>query len=90
MIASFDPRQVAQALGGQVAGRDTILAPGPGHSRQDRSLAIRLDPAAPDGFLVYSHSGDDWRDCRDYVRERLGLPKWQPGDEQCRFIPELY
>ncbi len=85
-----DLRAVAQALDGQVAGRDTVLAPGPGHSRRDRSLAVRLDPAAPDGFLIHSHAGDDWRDCRDYVRQRLGLPQWQPGDEQRRTIPQKH
>src|SRR5947209_7650722 len=73
---------VARALGGEVAGRDTVLIPGPGHSPRDRSLSIRLDAAAPDGFLIYSHAGDPWQDCRDYVRSRLGLPSWQPGDGQ--------
>jgi hypothetical protein len=70
-------RQIAQALGGQVAGAQTILCPGPGHSHQDRSLAVRLDPHAPDGFICFSHCGDDWRDCRDYVRDRLGLPQYE-------------
>jgi putative DNA primase/helicase len=82
----LDPRAIAHALGGQVAGRDTVLAPGPGHSARDRSLAVRLDPTAPDGFLCYSHSNDDWRACRDHVRQRLGLPSWEPGDEQRRII----
>jgi hypothetical protein len=31
---------------------------------------------------VYSHANDDWRNCRDYVRQRLGLPQWHPGDER--------
>jgi putative DNA primase/helicase len=83
----FDLRAVAHALGGQVAGRDTVLAPGPGHSVRDRSLAVRLDPTAPDGFLVHSHAGDDWRACRDHVRSKLGLPSWEPGDGQQRTIP---
>jgi hypothetical protein len=83
-------RQIAHALGGQVAGRDTVLAPGPGHSRRDRWLAVLLDPSAPDGFLVHSHAGDDWRDCRDYVRQRLGLPAWQPGDGRQRAIPQQH
>jgi len=83
-------RAIAAALGGQVAGPDTILAPGPGHSPRDRSLAIRLDPAAPDGFLTFSHAGDDWRACRDHVRARLGLPAWEPGDEQRRAIPQRH
>jgi putative DNA primase/helicase len=82
----LDPRTIAHALGGQMAGRDTVLAPGPGHSARDRSLAVRLDPAAPDGFLIFSHSGDDWRACRDHVRARLGLPSWEPGDEQRRTV----
>jgi hypothetical protein len=36
---------------------------------------------------VFSHAGDDWRECRDHVRERLGLPRWEPGDEQPRIVP---
>jgi hypothetical protein len=77
-------RQIARALGGQVAGRYTVLCPGPGHSASDRSLAVRIDPRAPDGFVCFSHCGDDWKLCRDHVRERLGLPAWQPGDEYRR------
>jgi hypothetical protein len=77
-------RQIAHALGGQVAGPRTVLCPGPGHSPNDRSLAVRIDPRAPDGFICFSHCGDDWKQCRDHVRERLGLPAWQPGDEYRR------
>jgi putative DNA primase/helicase len=84
---ALDARAIALALGGNVAGRDCVVAPGPGHSPQDRSLSIRLDPAAPDGFLCHSHAGDDWVLCRDYVRQRSGLPQWQPGDEQDRRVP---
>ena len=72
----IDARAIAAALGGQVTGTNTILCPGPGHSSRDRSLAVRLDPAAPDGFLTYSHAGDPWRACRDHIRERLALPPW--------------
>lgn len=77
--------EIARALGGDVCGRQ-VLASGPGHSPKDRSLCIKLDANAPDGFIVYSHCGDDWRDCRDYVRQRLGLAPWQPGDGQNRRI----
>src|SRR5262249_10714225 len=49
---------LARALGGEIRGNQ-ILAPGPGHSAVDRSLAIRLDPAAPDGFFVHSFANDD-------------------------------
>jgi putative DNA primase/helicase len=83
-------RQIASALGGEVAGTHTVLCPGPGHSSRDRSLAVRLDPSAPDGFICFSHCGDDWRACRDHVRERLGLPAWQPGDEWRRSVPDQH
>jgi putative DNA primase/helicase len=79
--------KAAAALGGQISGRNTILCPGPGHSRKDRSLSVKFDPSAPDGFLIYSHAGDDFRECRDHVRGRLGLPRWEPGDEQRRGVP---
>jgi putative DNA primase/helicase len=83
----MNPRLVADALGGRVVGTDTVLAPGPGHSARDRSLAVRLDPTAPDGFLTFSHAGDDWKTCREYVRSRLGLAAWTAGDEQRHIIP---
>jgi len=82
-----DARSIARVLGGEVVGRDSVSAPGPGHSPQDRSLSIKVDANAPDGFLVYSHAGDDWKACRDHVRSRVGLPRWQSGDEQNRRIP---
>jgi putative DNA primase/helicase len=83
----LDARTVAHALGGEVRGRNEVIVPGPAHSPRDRSLSIKLDPNAPDGFLVFSHSGDCWQDCRDHVRRKLGLPDWQPGDGQNRRIP---
>jgi hypothetical protein len=49
-------------------------------------MSIKLSANSPDGFVVHSHAGDDWQDCRDYVRQRLGLPEWQPGDEQNRRV----
>src|SRR4029077_12022670 len=67
-----DLQHIAHALGGEVSGRQ-VLAPGPGHSSHDRSLAVRLAPNAPDGLLIYSHSGDDWRTCRDHVLSRLSI-----------------
>jgi putative DNA primase/helicase len=70
-------RDIARALGGEVVGA-TVLAPGPNHSRKDRSLSVRLSFTAPDGFLAFSHAGDSWQDCRDHVRSRLGLPGWEP------------
>src|SRR6478752_3786886 len=64
--------EIAAKLGGDVAGAE-VLAPGPGHSAADRSLSIKPDANAPDGFLVHSFSGDDDGACKQYVREKLGL-----------------
>jgi hypothetical protein len=69
-------RAMAQTLGGEVHGR-YMLAPGPGHSKNDRSLQLTLEPGAPDGFLVHSYAGDDPLVCKDYVREKCGLPPWE-------------
>jgi putative DNA primase/helicase len=63
---------VARALGGEIQGGQ-VLAPGPGHSRRDRSLSIRLDARAPGGLLVHSFAGDNPLAAKDYVRERLGI-----------------
>jgi putative DNA primase/helicase len=85
MMTAFDLRAIARALGGEVSGR-RVLAPGPQHSPKDRSLCISLAPGMAGGFLVHSFAGDDPIQCKDYVRGRLGLPAWQPGDEQDRRI----
>lgn len=68
----LDPRSLASALGGEAHG-DRVVAPGPGHARRDRSLSIKVDPSAPDGFVVNSFAGDDFRVARDYVKARAGL-----------------
>src|SRR5215813_1109854 len=70
-------QQIAKALGGEVSG-DQVRAPGPGHSSVDRSLSIKLDPSAPDGFVVNSFAGDDPIACKDYVRGKLGLEGFRP------------
>jgi hypothetical protein len=75
-LPSFD--KIATALGGEVSAGE-VLAPGPGHSPADRSLSVKPDPDAPEGFLVHSFSGDDPIACRDYVRSKLGLPEWKPN-----------
>ena len=84
-LAMGDLRAIAHALGGDVSGQQ-VLCPGPGHSARDRSLSVKLDPAAQGGLLVHSFASDDWRDCRDHVRLLLGLPAWQPGDENDRTV----
>ena len=83
MSAWLDPRHVANALGGEARG-NRVSAPAPGHSKHDRSLSILLKPSAPGGFVVHGFAGEDWRELRDYVRERLDLPDWnepQPADD---------
>jgi len=70
---TLDPHAVARALGGTVTGPNSILIPGPGHKAADRSLSIKFDGRAPGGFIVYSHADDDFAQCRDYVRDKLGL-----------------
>ncbi|TMJ82288.1 MAG: hypothetical protein E6G76_23890 [Alphaproteobacteria bacterium] len=80
-----DLRQAARLLGGEISGGQ-ILAPGPGHAAKDRSMAVRFISGG--NFLVHSFCGDDPIRCRDYVRERLGLPAWRSGDENNRHIPQ--
>lgn len=82
----LDVRKIVASMGGNVVGRNSVNVPGPGHSPADRSLTITLNSRAPAGFVVYSHSGDDPIVCRDYVRERLGLPRWQPNTTRIPLI----
>ena len=69
---ALDLNAVARALGGEVSGGQ-VLAPSPGHSAEDRSLSVKLDPNAPDGFAVHSIAENGPIDCRDFVRKKLGL-----------------
>jgi putative DNA primase/helicase len=88
---TLDPRAVARALGGIVSGGN-VVAPGPGHSRADRSLSIKIDPAAPDGFVVHSFAGDPPITCRDYVRAALGLgerERWRWQSSSLRSPPSI-
>jgi hypothetical protein len=68
----MDLRDIADALKGRVSGSQ-VLAPGPGHRPEDRSLSVRLNAGAPDGFWTHSFSGDDWRTCREHVRACLRI-----------------
>jgi Toprim domain-containing protein len=85
---SLSPRTIARALGGEVSGGQ-VLFPGPGHSPQDRSACLRLDPGAPGGFVVHSFAGDDPLLIRDHVRERLGLPSPASGSSRRRHDHEV-
>jgi Toprim domain len=79
-----DLRQLAQALGGEVVGGQ-VLCPGPGHSARDRSLGVRPAAQSPFGFIAYSHAGDHWPTCRDYVLENLGWPSRDRTDALRRY-----
>lgn len=74
--------EAARLLGGEVSG-DQILCPGPGHSPKDRSLSVRFGSDLPDGFLTHSFAEKrtplSVARLRDHVREKLGLPAWQPS-----------
>lgn len=88
----IDARTAAKILGGEVEKPDRINVPGPGHSKRDRSLTVFFGDQCPEGFAVYSHAADDFRECRDYVRDKLGLPAWKPGDksEQPVFVADEF
>jgi AAA domain/Toprim-like len=65
-----DLQTIARALGGEMSG-NCVRAPGPGHSRKDRSLAIEIKDHT---LLVNTFSPrDDQRACFDYVVKQLGL-----------------
>ena len=88
-LPALDARSIARALGGDVVGRDQVVAPGPGHSRNDRSLSIYISATAPDGFRTHSHAGDNWQDCRDYVKDKLGIDRdaWRDRDQEIKAEP---
>ena len=65
-------RELARLLNGTVSGAQVLCA-GPGHSRGDNSLCVKLSPSAPLGFIVYSFASDPFDICQSYVAERLGL-----------------
>ena len=71
--------QLHRALGGEItrgkSGRPQVRCPGPNHSAKDRSLAVATGDG-DDGFVVYSFSGDDVIACKDFVRSKLGLPRF--------------
>ena len=69
--------KIAELLGGDVQGAE-VLCPGPGHSAGDRSLSVKPDLVDREGFVTHSFAGDDWKACRDHVREKLGLPEPKP------------
>lgn len=70
--------QIAKALGGDISNGQ-VLAPGPGHSAKDRSLAVKLGSAG--NVVVHSHCDDDAMTCKAYVEGKLGIV-WQPDENR--------
>ncbi len=50
------------------------LAPGPGHSRRDRSLSIRPHPSDPNNVIMHSFARDHWQPIKDQLRAAGILP----------------
>lgn len=73
MTDYFDARLIADALGGEIVGPNQVRAPGPGHSKKDRSLSLKIEPSAPYGLLIHSFSGDDFQTCLSYIQSALGI-----------------
>ncbi len=76
----LDLRFLARALGGE-AFHNQAYVPGIGHSQQDRSVSIRLEPRAPDGFLVHCFGAGNPVAEKNRIRELLGsfVPPTQAG-----------
>jgi hypothetical protein len=70
-------QEMARLLGGEVV-KGNVLCPGPGQSADDRSLSVTPSPKADCGFVVNSFAGDSVNVCKDYVREKLDLPPFEP------------
>lgn len=70
-------RSIADALGGQVRGKE-VIAPTPGHSKRDRGTTIRLAPGAHDGMLIHLFNGG-WHEIaqiKDTLRAAGVLPEY--------------
>jgi putative DNA primase/helicase len=69
----MDVTTIAATMGGDVISRDSCLVPGPGHSKSDRSLSIKIDSTRPLGVTFNSFAKDSRRDCYEYIAAALGL-----------------
>jgi RecA-family ATPase len=79
--------EIALALGGTISN-GSVLAPGPGHSEHDRSMSVRLANTGDD-IVVHSFANDDPLVCKDFARQKLGLPPWQPRGGNGKVVREL-
>jgi putative DNA primase/helicase len=65
-----DLASIAKAAGGEMRGRQALI-PGPGHSRHDRSLSLKVGEGGK--IVWHSFAGDDPRAVWSYLRD-LGAP----------------
>ena len=70
-------KSLAMALGGDAYSGNRVLCPGPGHSRHDRSLSVMFN--ADGTFVAKSFAGDDWKECRDHIKVKLGINDERPA-----------
>jgi putative DNA primase/helicase len=77
-----DLSDIANTLGGEVDGR-TVRVPSPGHTADDRSCHVRIDPARPGAFFIYDCEGPK-RAAYAAVRAKLHLiePHIAPSAER--------
>ena len=68
---------IAQTLNGEVIARNQIAFPTLGHSDKDRGTIATFDAHYPDGVLINSINGGDWREERDRVKLAAGI-KFDP------------
>lgn len=74
----LDLRDIVKRTGGDLyAGGKAAVIPGPGHSKQDRSLSLRLTTSGR--VIFHSHASDDVRECMSYLG--LGRSEVQPADK---------
>lgn len=67
---TMNQKELAKLLGARTRG-EWLNIRGPGHSKNDHSLGIIIDPSVPDGFRVHSLAGDDRKTCTSYVKTLL-------------------
>lgn len=85
-MTDFNLGQIARALGGEISSGQ-VIAPGPGHSQRDRSMAVKI--GANGKLLVSSFCGDDQMRCLTYVEEKLGI-KWKPDRDAAPQTAAIY
>lgn len=83
----MNPKDAARLLGGRARG-NSVSCPGPNHGPDDNSLTVIF---TAEGFVVHTFStADDWKECKDYVRAKLGLPSdWKPDPQKFKPSADL-